>query len=201
MTRKLDRLNGSNDKGTAFQRLWQRNCETVEANFTDISGLVADLAAQLALITAAQNTANTAVTNAATAQTSADTVKRDDAISTSWTSPGTILSATDAGSNATITIANHTRKYTDATSKSVTGSSITGLAYSTSYAVYYDQTLKSGRRGHLSRNHGPEHRPRQCRCRTALLRQDHNPGCGRRSNFGRRQSAFWRRRYTDPNIP
>lgn len=92
----------------------------------------------------AQTTANTASSDAATAQTTANTVKRDDSISTSWTSPGTILSATDAGSDATITIANHTRKYTDATSKSVTGGSITGLAYNTQYAVYYDQTSRNG---------------------------------------------------------
>jgi hypothetical protein len=46
--------------------------------------------------------------------------------------------------DATITIANHTRKYTDATSKSVTGNTITGLSYSTTYAVYYDQTSRAG---------------------------------------------------------
>jgi hypothetical protein len=92
----------------------------------------------------AQTTANTANTTAGTAQTTANTVKRDDAISTSWTSPGAILSATDAGSSATITIANHTRNYTDVSTVSVTGGSLTALAYSTLYYVYYDQTSRAG---------------------------------------------------------
>lgn len=93
---------------------------------------------------AAQTTATGAAADAATAQGTANTVKRDDSISTSWTSPGTILSAADAGSNATVTIANHTRKYTDATSVSVTGGTLTGLAYSTAFYVYYDQTSRAG---------------------------------------------------------
>jgi hypothetical protein len=92
----------------------------------------------------AQSTANTAVSNAATAQTTADTVNRNDSISTSWTSPGIILSASDAGSNATITIANHTRKYTDVSAVSVTGGTVTGLSYSTTYYLYYDQTSRAG---------------------------------------------------------
>jgi hypothetical protein len=112
----------------------------LETAFTAVDGSIAALAAAAA----AQTTANTAVTNAATAQTAADTVKRDDSISSSWTSPGTILSAADAGSNATITIANHTRKYSDVSSVSVTGGTVTALAYSTSYDVYYDQTSRAG---------------------------------------------------------
>lgn len=151
MSRKLDRLNGSNDKGVAFQRLWQRNCETVESNFTDISQVVSDLAAAVADIATAQAAAAAAAADAAAAQTTANTanttattVKRDDSISTSWTSPGSILSATDAGANATITVANHTRKYSDTTSVSVTGANITALAYSTLYDVYYDQTSRAG---------------------------------------------------------
>jgi hypothetical protein len=112
----------------------------LETAFTAVDGSIAALAAAAA----AQTTANTAVTNAATAQTTANTVKRDDAISTSWTSPGTILSATDAGSNATITVANHTRKYSDNTTASVTGANLTALSYSTTYYVYYDQTSRAG---------------------------------------------------------
>jgi methyl-accepting chemotaxis protein len=259
MARKLDRLTlGVNDKGSPFQRLWQKNCETAEANNADLQdqidaitnlnddntltpakkpvwifmysfltgeqsaldseattygittektnydNAVSALTTYLGTLTAAvswnnltgnttivgttfrtkfndvlvnkqallnkmhdtarslantaqgtantattnaataQTTANTATTNAATAQTTADTVKRDDSISTSWTSPGVILSATDAGTNATITITGHTRKYTDVSNASVTGSTITGLAYSTQYYVYYDQTSRAG---------------------------------------------------------
>jgi type II secretory pathway pseudopilin PulG len=125
---------------------------------TALEGVTADLQSQITAIAAAQaaadaaqatantaqSTATTAQTTATTAQSTADTVKRDDSISTSWTSPGTILSATDAGSNATITVSNHTRKYTDVSSKSVTGGTVTGLAYSTTYTIYYDQTSRAG---------------------------------------------------------
>jgi hypothetical protein len=93
---------------------------------------------------AASTAAASAASDAATAQTTANTVNRNDSISTSWTSPGSILSASDAGSNATITISAHTRKYTDVSSVSVNGGSLTGLSYSTSYAVYYDQTSRAG---------------------------------------------------------
>lgn len=130
-----------------FQVWWQQ----VLSNLQGELGALAAAQAALAAAVAAQTTANTAVTNAATAQTTANTadstantVKRDDSISTSWTSPGSILSAADAGANATITIANHTRKYSDTSSVSVTGSTITALAYSTLYDVYYDQTSRAG---------------------------------------------------------
>lgn len=96
------------------------------------------------LADSAQSTANTANTAATNAQTTADTVNRNDSISTSWTSPGTILSAHDTGSNASITISNHTRKYSDATSKSVTGATINSLSYSTKYYIYYDDSNRSG---------------------------------------------------------
>lgn len=133
MAKRLDRLTPQNAKGNPFIKLWQKNCELIEGQFTD-------LAAQIAAIAAAQATANTAVTNAATAQTTADAVKRSDKISGSATAPSSVLTATDAGTNATITIANHTRLYGDATTLSVTGGSITALAYSTTYGVYYDDT-------------------------------------------------------------
>jgi hypothetical protein len=71
-------------------------------------------------------------------------VRLTDKISASWTSPGTILSASDAGSSATITISAHTRKYGDTTSVSVNGGSVTGLAYSTKYYVYYDDPNTAG---------------------------------------------------------
>jgi hypothetical protein len=122
---------------------------TFRSKFSDVLTkkqlLINKIAAQAKVLAdAAQSTANTGVTNAAAAQSTAETVNRNDSISTSWTSPGTILSATDAGSNATISIANHTRKYTDVSSVSVTGGSVTGLAYSTTYYLYYDQTSRAG---------------------------------------------------------
>lgn len=77
------------------------------------------------------------------AQASAAAVTLSNAISASWIQPGSVVSASDAGSNATITIANFTRYYDDTTSVAVTGGAITGLAYSTTYAVYYDDSTRA----------------------------------------------------------
>jgi hypothetical protein len=64
------------------------------------------------------------------------------AISASWIAPPMVLTASDAGTDATIAVANFTRFYDDGTSKAVTGSNIAGLAYGTLYAVYYDDTTR-----------------------------------------------------------
>jgi hypothetical protein len=117
----------------AFQVWWQQVLTQLKS---ELGGLQTAIDA-LAAASAAQATADAAEADTAI-------VKRDDSISTSWTSPGTILAATDAGSDATITVSAHTRKYTDATAKAVSGGSITGLAYSTTYTVYYDQTSRAG---------------------------------------------------------
>jgi hypothetical protein len=112
-------------------------CEQIEAAFdnqqdqiTAIAALQATQTAQLAQILAAQ--------------AAADAVHANDSISSSWTSPGNILAASDAGSDATITVSNHTRKYNDASGVSVTGASLTALAYSTTYFVYYDDVSRVG---------------------------------------------------------
>lgn len=151
MERKLDRLNPSNSTGIAFQRLWQRNCELTEATFDEqadlIEGLaqaVADIQAAMDAAAAADAKATTATTKANAAQASADAVERNDAISTSWPAPGTILSATDAGTDATIAIAKHSRRYSDGTARTVFAGTITGLAYSTKYYVYYDSPNRTG---------------------------------------------------------
>jgi hypothetical protein len=126
MTKRLDRLNPSNSSGLAFQKLWQKNCESVETAFDDIQS-------QLTQIIAAQATATSAA--------------RESARISSYPNPGSILSASDAGSNATITIASHIRVYPvqgliDVPDVTFTNlpHNITGLAYSTLYFVYYDDT-------------------------------------------------------------
>jgi len=146
MTRKLDRLNGSNSTGIAFQRLWQRNCETVETNFDDQQS-------QLAAITQLQADMLTRITEIEAAQAAADAAQSDATASyreaariNSYPNPGVgIVSASDAGASATVTIASHTRVYPveggiDVPDVSISGGSITGLAYSTTYFVYYDDT-------------------------------------------------------------
>ena len=126
-----------------FQIWWQQIAEAIEAHTATQDQLIADLATAVADIQAALDAANAAAADAADAQSTADTAKRDDAISASWTSPGAVLSASDAGSNATITIAAHTRKYGDGTQLSVSGDTITNRNYSTTYYVYYNDANRS----------------------------------------------------------
>jgi hypothetical protein len=87
---------------------------------------------------------DTAKTLANTAQTTADTVKLNHAINTGYPAPADILTASDAGSSATVSVAAHSRVYGDISSVSVNSGSITGLAYSTDYFVYYDQSSRAG---------------------------------------------------------
>jgi len=110
---------------------WQQVVEAIEAQITDLSGVVSDLAAAVAAITAAQTAADAA-------QASADQAALDSKIAVSYVIPAEVMTAADVGSDCTITIVDHVRRYGDSTELSVTGGTITGLAFSTDYAVYYD---------------------------------------------------------------
>lgn len=50
----------------------------------------------------------------------------------------------DAGASASITVSSHHRRYGDGTVVAVTGGSVTGLAYSTAYSLYYDDPARAG---------------------------------------------------------
>lgn len=102
----------------------------------DIPAIQAALVSLDAATAAAQAAADAA--NAATATNTAAT-----SLANSYVS-GLTLSATDAGTNATITISAHTRVYGDGTSFSVSGGSLTALAYNTTYYIYYDQPSRAG---------------------------------------------------------
>jgi hypothetical protein len=120
----LRTLNGNN-----------RNLRRVIAALVDIT---ADLATQLTLIQAAQATANSADAKATAGV-------REAARINSYPQPTNVLTATDAGATASIVIANHARVYpVQGTYKvpdvAITGTTLTGLAFSTTYAVYYDDT-------------------------------------------------------------
>lgn len=134
-----------------FQVWWQLAKSAIDANIEDLQSQVTAIAAAQAAAAAAQASANaaqttatTANTNAAAAQSTANTVKRDDSITASYPAPGTVLSASDAGSSATISVAAHTRVYGDISSVSVSAGSVTGLAYLTDYYVYYDDPTRAG---------------------------------------------------------
>lgn len=79
------------------------------------------------------------------AQSTATASAREAARITSYPSSSAILSAADVGSSCTITVANHTRIYPvqgniDVADVALTGGQVTGLAFSTIYYVYYDDT-------------------------------------------------------------
>lgn len=144
MARIFDRLSDQILADKTGLKYWgQKICERLEAEIARQDQAIADIAAAQAAANAAQTTADTAQTTADTASTTANTVKTTDKISGSATAPTNCLSATDAGSNATITIAANTRLYGDNTSLDVSGGTLTGKAYSTTYAVYYDDATCS----------------------------------------------------------
>lgn len=103
------------------------------ASLPEIQAALADLDAATAAAQAAADNANAAAT-ATTNVTS---------LANSYVS-GLTLTASDAGTDATITISAHTRVYGDGTSVSVSGGSLTGLAYDTTYYIYYDQPSRAG---------------------------------------------------------
>jgi hypothetical protein len=142
----------------AFHIWWDKFAKTLEDALNDqasqlaaIETLQTEMSDRIAEITQLQNDMLDRITEieaaqaaADAAQASANTVHTTDKISVSATVPSTILNAFDAGTDATITVAAHTRIYGDGTTVTV-GSpvNITGLAYSTTYAVYYDDPTTS----------------------------------------------------------
>lgn len=124
-----------------FQRWWQDLTSTLERHEAYQDSII-DLQAATIAAQDAADTANaaaaTATTAASTAQSTADAISAESSLVNSYVD-GTppILTATDAGANVTVAVANHTRVYGDATTLAITGASLTALAYSTTYFIYY----------------------------------------------------------------
>jgi hypothetical protein len=141
---KFDKItDGAGTVSGYFQSKWQTVMEQIETALNSV--IAAQEAADLANAAAeaadtAASAAQTAADDAATAATDANAAS---ALATSGAS-GLTMTATDAGTDATITISAHTRVYGDGTSVSVNGGSLTGRAYSTAYYVYYDQASRAG---------------------------------------------------------
>lgn len=132
--------------GTAspdFQAKWQRVMEEIETAVNAVIDAQNAADAANAAAAAADAAATAAQSAADNAQTAADEAAAATAIANSYVS-GVTITATDAGANATITISAHTRYYADGTNVSVNGGSVTGLAYSTLYYIYYDQASRAG---------------------------------------------------------
>lgn len=112
-----------------FQVWWQQVIEDIAEQFTGLENTIADIQAAMDAAQAAQADATAAALNLARI--------------TSYTSPTNVLTAADVGATATISIAAHTRVYAGATDISILAASITGLAFSTGYFVYYDDPTLS----------------------------------------------------------
>lgn len=128
----------------------QRNLEAIEAALNSLQD-------QLNLIQAAQDAADAANTAAAAAQTAADNADTaaaaaqtaaEDAITvaaiTASGVTGATITATDAGTDATVSISAHTRVYGDGTNVSVSAGTILAQPYSTLLYIYYDQPSRLG---------------------------------------------------------
>lgn len=130
-------VDGKGKPSLLFHRWWQEVVKRVEDSFNSLEDIVLD-------IQAAQDAADTATAAAAAAQGAADDAQAaaDSAGTVSKLSgsgcAGISISATDAGTDATINISAHTRVYADGSSVSVNSGSLTGLLYSTLYYLYYD---------------------------------------------------------------
>lgn len=110
--------------GPEIMSKWDNLCRKVE---TQVDAINANIAAIL------------------TAQSTATAAARELARINSYTAPTSVLTAADVGTDATITIAAHTRVYPvqgsiDVPDLSIIGGTITGRAFSTQYYVYYDDT-------------------------------------------------------------
>lgn len=129
---------------------WDRAASAIESAITGIQDALAAAGIALAAAENAQTAADAAQAAATSAQTAADAAQ---AVADGNTSLVSVvnsgvdvnpLSATDAGTDATIIIAAHNRLYPDGTSVPVDGWSVTGLNYSTQYWVYYLDPTRSG---------------------------------------------------------
>lgn len=120
----------------AFHQWFDTYGKNIEDAFAQLEATVTAIAAAQAAADAANAAAATAEAAAATAQSAADAVSLETSLNTSYVT-GLTLTASDAGTNATITISAHTRVYGDGTSLAVSGGSLTALSYSTLYYVYY----------------------------------------------------------------
>lgn len=149
---KLPRLSTNfrivDERGVAtmeFQQFWQNAMTQIEASINGVESALAAAGIALDAADAAQAAADAADAAAASAADAATNVTESAALANSYVS-GLTLTATDAGSNVTVTISGHTRVYatSPSTSVSVTGGSVTALAYSTTYYFYYDQASRLG---------------------------------------------------------
>lgn len=117
-----------------FQRHWQTTMERIEAAINALNTQVNSNTVLLAKITAAQAKADAANDNA-------NDVSDRQSIADSYTSPISVLTASNDGS---IAIAAHARKYGNGASVSVNAGSVTGFAAGNHVTIYYKDAGREG---------------------------------------------------------
>lgn len=157
LQRAVSIVDGSGLPTVQFQLFWQRTAEAIEgalASITDVNATQQELLDRIAdilgitdllieAVVEAQDAADAANLAAGNAQSAADTAESNSSLATSGTT-GLSISAADAGANVTVSISAHSRIYGDGTTVAVSSGSITGLAYSTTYYLYYSDPTRAG---------------------------------------------------------
>lgn len=128
-----------------LQIWWQQVVETVEAQEALQDDAIADIQTLQTQMATTISDLAAAVTDIGQAQSDATASARETARITSYPNPGNILSATDNGASATITISNHVRVYPvqgsiDVPDVSITGDALAGKTSGVRHWVFYDDT-------------------------------------------------------------
>lgn len=127
----------------AFTTPLQATLEQLESAVADVSELVLNLITLNNLITAAEDAIEDANTAIETANAATEALSTADSLAKSGTR-GLTMTATDAGTDVTITISAHTRVYGNGDEVAVNGGSLTGVPYSETRYVYYDDPDREG---------------------------------------------------------
>lgn len=96
-----------------------------------------------AAIAAANQAAADAAAAADSANNAAAAVSAQASLANSYPD-GVTFSGEDAGADATVSISGHDRVYGDGSSVAVASGTVTGLAYSTLYYIYYEDAARAG---------------------------------------------------------
>lgn len=135
----------------AFVQSFNNSISNIEAQVTSLEELITEVVAANGLVTAAQGSADTAQAAATQAQQYVATTQAQVtqtallvALMGSFTSPQNVVTAVANGTNAVITVAPHERRYANGSVVAVAGGSITGLALSTAYSVFYSDSAHVG---------------------------------------------------------
>lgn len=146
LPRNVRLIDGNGFPTAAFQQWWQAFAVGIEGELGALEAADAATAAAVAA-NAAASAANAAAVSAngaaVVAQGAADDAANANAIANSGVT-GATITATDVGPDVTVSITAHTRVYGDNVSVSVNAGSVTALAYSTTYFIYYDQASRAG---------------------------------------------------------